>query len=63
MSALRALIFDLDGTLVETAPEILDAVNDALGRFGLPEVSQQMRQEMITMLQRSLLSPMTILRQ
>lgn len=32
--------FDLDGTLVETAPEILDAVNDTLARFALPRVTQ-----------------------
>jgi phosphoglycolate phosphatase len=35
------ILFDLDGTLVETAPEIMDAVNDALRRFGLSEVTQQ----------------------
>ncbi|MEY4756617.1 MAG: Phosphoglycolate phosphatase [Pseudomonadota bacterium] len=36
----KAYFFDLDGTLVETAPEIADAVNDALRYFGWPEVSQ-----------------------
>lgn len=35
------IMFDLDGTLVETAPEIADAVNDTLRRFDLPEVTQQ----------------------
>lgn len=35
------IMFDLDGTLVETAPEILDATNDTLRHFGLPEVTQQ----------------------
>ena len=30
------VLFDLDGTLVETAPEICDAVNDTLRRFDLP---------------------------
>ncbi|MFM2276221.1 MAG: hypothetical protein RL211_2093 [Pseudomonadota bacterium] len=35
------VMFDLDGTLVETAPEIADAVNDTLRRFDLPEVTQQ----------------------
>lgn len=35
------VMFDLDGTLVETAPEIADAVNDTLRRFDLPEVAQQ----------------------
>ncbi len=36
----KAVLFDLDGTLVETAPEIADAVNDTLRHFHLPEVSQ-----------------------
>lgn len=36
----KAILFDLDGTLVETAPEIADAVNDTLRYFGWPEVSQ-----------------------
>lgn len=35
------VMFDLDGTLVETAPEICDAVNDTLRQFGLPEVGQK----------------------
>jgi phosphoglycolate phosphatase len=36
------IMFDLDGTLVETAPEIGDAVNDTLRRFSLTEVTQDM---------------------
>ena len=35
------ILFDLDGTLIETAPEICDAVNDTLRQFRLPEVTQQ----------------------
>ncbi|MDP2419054.1 MAG: HAD-IA family hydrolase, partial [Hydrogenophaga sp.] len=35
------ILFDLDGTLIETAPEIADAVNDTLTRFQLPHVTQQ----------------------
>ena len=35
------ILFDLDGTLIETAPEICDAVNDTLRRFDLPEGTQQ----------------------
>jgi phosphoglycolate phosphatase len=35
------ILFDLDGTLIETAPEIADAVNDTLRHFNLPEVAQQ----------------------
>jgi phosphoglycolate phosphatase len=39
--ALRLVMFDLDGTLIDTAPEIADAVNDTLAECGLPLVSQQ----------------------
>lgn len=39
--AFDLILFDLDGTLIETAPEIADAVNDTLTRFDLPTVSQQ----------------------
>ena len=35
------IMFDLDGTLIETAPEIADAVNDTLHHFNLPAVTQQ----------------------
>ncbi|MBK9443978.1 MAG: phosphoglycolate phosphatase [Comamonadaceae bacterium] len=41
MRKFDLVMFDLDGTLVETAPEIMDAVNDTLARFDLPPVSQQ----------------------
>jgi phosphoglycolate phosphatase len=40
MSAIDLAMFDLDGTLVATAGEIGDAVNDTLVRFELPAVSQ-----------------------
>lgn len=35
------ILFDLDGTLIETAPEIADAVNDTLTECGRKGVSQQ----------------------
>ena len=35
------VLFDLDGTLVETAPEIADAVNDTLTALGHAPVPQQ----------------------
>lgn len=35
---LKAIIFDLDGTLVHSAPEILFSANSVLQRFGLPEL-------------------------
>ncbi len=34
------IMFDLDGTLIETAPEISDAVNDTLSRFNMSAVTQ-----------------------
>jgi phosphoglycolate phosphatase len=34
------LMFDLDGTLIETAPEICDAVNDTFKVFAMPTVEQ-----------------------
>jgi phosphoglycolate phosphatase len=40
--ALKAVLFDLDGTLIETAPEISDAVNDALQAVGLEPVGLPM---------------------
>ena len=41
MNSFDLIMFDLDGTLIETAPEICDTVNDTLRRFDLPEVTQQ----------------------
>lgn len=34
------ILFDLDGTLIETAPEICDAVNDTLTHFDMAQVTQ-----------------------
>jgi phosphoglycolate phosphatase len=41
MKAFDLIMFDLDGTLVQTAPEIFDAVNDTLRYFNMTEVTQQ----------------------
>lgn len=41
------VLFDLDGTLIETAPEICDAVNDTLCRFKLPGVTQDQVEQWI----------------
>lgn len=41
MTNFELFIFDLDGTLVETAPEIADAVNDTLAERGWSQVTQQ----------------------
>jgi phosphoglycolate phosphatase len=40
MRAFDLVMFDLDGTLVETAPEICDAVNDTLRTFGWSPVDE-----------------------
>lgn len=39
--AIRAFIFDLDGTLVDSLPDIADAADRALGEHGLPGHSLQ----------------------
>jgi len=36
MSASPLIVFDLDGTLVDTAPDLIDALNVILAREGLP---------------------------
>lgn len=37
-SAIRAVLFDLDGTLIDSAPDLAGATNDMLTARGLPEV-------------------------
>jgi hypothetical protein len=39
--AYDLVMFDLDGTLVETGPEIADATNDTLSHFGWATVTQE----------------------
>ncbi|THD70627.1 MAG: HAD family hydrolase [Bradyrhizobium sp.] len=38
MTAARTIVFDLDGTLVDTAPDLINALNFVLDREGLPPV-------------------------
>jgi phosphoglycolate phosphatase len=38
MSPVRTVVFDLDGTLVDTAPDLINALNFILEREGLPPV-------------------------
>jgi phosphoglycolate phosphatase len=36
---MATIIFDLDGTLVDTAPDLIDTLNTVLGREGLPAIA------------------------
>lgn len=36
-SSIRAVVFDLDGTLLDTVPDLGESANAALRRFGMPE--------------------------
>jgi len=38
MISAPTIVFDLDGTLVDTAPDLIDALNFVLDREGLPAV-------------------------
>ena len=33
---LRLLVFDLDGTLIDSRKDLVESVNAAMGQFGLP---------------------------
>src|SRR6202051_5019545 len=47
MSALRTVVFDLDGTLVDTAPDLINALNYILVREGMPPVPLHSARTMI----------------
>ena len=46
MAALT-VVFDLDGTLVDTAPDLVDTLNIVLGREGLPPIAYAEARNMI----------------
>ena len=46
MAALT-IVFDLDGTLVDTAPDLIDTLNVVLAREGLPPVPYATARTMI----------------
>jgi len=55
------IVFDLDGTLVDTAPDLVDTLNAILGRHGVPPVASEDARMMIgagvkPLLQRALAS-------
>ena len=47
MNPARTVVFDLDGTLVDTAPDLINALNFVLDREGLPAVPLQSARNMI----------------
>src|SRR5438128_6838962 len=47
MAASPTVVFDLDGTLVDTAPDLINALNFVLRREGLPAVPLQSARNMI----------------
>src|SRR3954452_3205320 len=47
MSPIRTVVFDLDGTLVDTAPDLTNALNFVLTREGLPAVPIEAARAMI----------------
>jgi phosphoglycolate phosphatase len=47
MTSARTIVFDLDGTLVDTAPDLINALNYVLDREGLPPVPLQSARTMI----------------
>ncbi len=47
MISPRTVVFDLDGTLVDTAPDLINALNYVLDREGLPPVPLHSARNMI----------------
>ena len=47
MNARRIVVFDLDGTLVDTAPDLINALNFVLDREGLPRLPLASARNMI----------------
>ena len=47
MTSAHTIVFDLDGTLVDTAPDLINALNHVLDREGLPPVPLHSARNMI----------------
>jgi phosphoglycolate phosphatase len=47
MNSFATIVFDLDGTLVDTAPDLINALNFVLSREGLPAVPLKSARNMI----------------
>lgn len=47
MAAKRAVVFDLDGTLLDSLPDLAGALNRSLARYSLPPLSQEKVRPMV----------------
>jgi phosphoglycolate phosphatase len=47
LADLKGLILDLDGTLVDSLPDLLDVLNEVLGEFGMPALTAAEAKPMI----------------
>src|SRR3984893_11977011 len=47
MNSVRTVVFDLDGTLVDTAPDLITALNFVLDREGMPPIPLASARNMI----------------
>jgi len=45
--AARTIVFDLDGTLIDTAPDLVDTLNVVFAREGLPQVAYETARNLI----------------
>jgi phosphoglycolate phosphatase-like HAD superfamily hydrolase len=59
---MLTIVFDLDGTLIDTAPDLIDTLNLILAREGLPSMPFEAARRLIGggsrgMLERALISP------
>ena len=43
----QTIVFDLDGTLIDTAPDLVDTLNLVFAREGLPQVAYETARNLI----------------
>jgi len=47
MQSVNTLLFDLDGTLVDSAPDIADAMDKVLGDLGIPAAGEELARDWV----------------